>query len=182
MDSRLCGNDELVVLRPLLGTTKKELINYAKAHNLEWCEDSTNINQDYLRNYVRHTLLPRANKVNPGFSEKLLAIIKNTHQLKDEIEIELNLVLQNAKCKMQNSSSTTYHLPRYQLIMWPAVVAQEGIYYVLTTLDPNWHPSKMQIERALLFCKTAQPHKTLEISKQLKLSSTLRTMTFQFNP
>lgn len=45
--------------RPLLKVPKKDLINYAREHNLEWREDSTNSDQAYLRNYVRHRLLPR---------------------------------------------------------------------------------------------------------------------------
>ena len=45
------------VLRPLLGFSKKEIISYAKAHNLAWREDSSNLQTDYLRNYVRYNVV-----------------------------------------------------------------------------------------------------------------------------
>jgi tRNA(Ile)-lysidine synthetase-like protein len=45
--------------RPLLNVPKKELIAYAKDQGLKWREDSTNQDQSYLRNYVRHSILPR---------------------------------------------------------------------------------------------------------------------------
>lgn len=45
--------------RPLLDIPKSEILAYAEARGLEWREDSTNRDTDYLRNYVRHRLLPR---------------------------------------------------------------------------------------------------------------------------
>lgn len=47
------------ILRPLLNVPKSELISYAKARGLKWREDSSNQDDSYLRNYVRHKLLPR---------------------------------------------------------------------------------------------------------------------------
>lgn len=47
------------VLRPLLDLPKAELIDYAKAHKLTWREDSTNLDESYLRNWVRLTLIPQ---------------------------------------------------------------------------------------------------------------------------
>lgn len=45
--------------RPLLSVPKRDLVAYAKDQGLRWREDSTNQDLDYLRNYVRHRLLPR---------------------------------------------------------------------------------------------------------------------------
>lgn len=47
------------MLRPLLGVAKHDLITYGEANGLTWREDSTNQDTNYLRNYVRHRLLPR---------------------------------------------------------------------------------------------------------------------------
>lgn len=45
--------------RPLLSTPKRHILAYAAKHGLEWREDSTNADVNYLRNYVRHVILPR---------------------------------------------------------------------------------------------------------------------------
>lgn len=45
--------------RPLLKIPKQELLSYAREHGLEWREDPTNQELGYLRNYVRHKILPR---------------------------------------------------------------------------------------------------------------------------
>lgn len=42
--------------RPLLGMTKMELLAYAKTHELQWREDATNTDTNYLRNAVRRRL------------------------------------------------------------------------------------------------------------------------------
>ncbi len=47
------------VLRPLLGHSKKQILRYAKQHNIEWAEDPTNSQEDYLRNYLRINIMPK---------------------------------------------------------------------------------------------------------------------------
>ena len=47
------------MIRPLLRVPKRDLIAYARDQGLEWREDSTNQDESYLRNYVRHRLLSR---------------------------------------------------------------------------------------------------------------------------
>jgi len=46
------------IIRPLLEINRDEIEMYAKKHALEYMEDSTNKDTSYLRNRVRHALLP----------------------------------------------------------------------------------------------------------------------------
>jgi tRNA(Ile)-lysidine synthase len=63
---------EPIVLRPLLGTTRKELEAYlAEIHQL-WQEDSSNRDLRFARNRVRHGILPRLEEhLNPGVKRAL---------------------------------------------------------------------------------------------------------------
>lgn len=74
------------VRRPLLAQSKQNILEYAQARTLEWREDSTNQDTNYLRNYVRLRILPR-------FSEKdrqaLRAIIKQQDILNEHIDTQL---------------------------------------------------------------------------------------------
>jgi len=54
------------VLRPFLTTPKAELVDWCKRKNIDWCEDQSNQNEKYTRNYVRKNLVPHALHVNPG--------------------------------------------------------------------------------------------------------------------
>ncbi len=76
-------SDRPGIRRPLLETPKNELIGYAREHGLEWREDSTNSDQTYLRNYVRHNLLPRFDE--PARQE-LLGLIRRSRNNNNELD------------------------------------------------------------------------------------------------
>ncbi len=55
------------VIRPLLLFTREEISDYAKENNIEWREDSSNASDKYLRNKIRHDLIPILKDINPNF-------------------------------------------------------------------------------------------------------------------
>lgn len=50
--------DTTVYSRPLLNWSKRQIYDYALEHHLEWVEDETNWSDTYLRNRIRHRLVP----------------------------------------------------------------------------------------------------------------------------
>jgi tRNA(Ile)-lysidine synthase len=62
------------IYRPLLNTSRAELIAYAKENNLKWCEDESNADVKFARNKVRHEFLPLLEKENPGAAMQLCRI------------------------------------------------------------------------------------------------------------
>ncbi|VAW27093.1 tRNA(Ile)-lysidine synthetase, partial [hydrothermal vent metagenome] len=59
------------IIRPLLFASRKEILAYAKEHQLPFREDSSNASDDYLRNRIRHRLLPFYEKEFPGATKAL---------------------------------------------------------------------------------------------------------------
>ena len=53
-------------IRPLLTTSKEEILDYANLHNLDYVEDSSNKDNSYSRNYLRNVVLPEISKKWPG--------------------------------------------------------------------------------------------------------------------
>ena len=47
-----------LLLRPLLSVSRDELSDWARRNAIGWCEDSSNRNQQFARNYLRHRILP----------------------------------------------------------------------------------------------------------------------------
>ena len=47
------------ILRPLLNFSKDEIEQYAQEHSIEWREDASNAQDDYLRNNMRHNVIPQ---------------------------------------------------------------------------------------------------------------------------
>lgn len=60
------------VIRPLLFAQRHEIVAYARQHQLSWVNDSSNEQEDYTRNYIRHTVLPAVEKQFP-------AVVQNIH-------------------------------------------------------------------------------------------------------
>jgi tRNA(Ile)-lysidine synthase len=52
--------------RPFLMTSKKVIKDYATRKHVRWVEDPTNVRTEYIRNHIRHALMPGILKINPG--------------------------------------------------------------------------------------------------------------------
>lgn len=70
-----------VLYRPLLAVTRRQIEAYAGAHGLLWVEDSSNLNLDFNRNYLRHKVLPDIEVRWPAFRETLLATLDRARDL-----------------------------------------------------------------------------------------------------
>ncbi|HET8810778.1 MAG TPA: tRNA lysidine(34) synthetase TilS [Flavobacteriaceae bacterium] len=62
------------ILRPLLPFSRKEIEAFAKTEKITWREDSSNASDKYLRNKIRHQIVPILEEENP----QLLEIFANT--------------------------------------------------------------------------------------------------------
>lgn len=56
-----------IVIRPLLPFHRSEIEAYVKTYRLDFREDSSNLKSDYLRNRIRHHLIPLLDELKPSF-------------------------------------------------------------------------------------------------------------------
>jgi tRNA(Ile)-lysidine synthase len=59
------------IIRPLITSSRAAILAYLKKHRLQWREDPSNRNLRFLRNRVRHELLPELQALNPGVRKVL---------------------------------------------------------------------------------------------------------------
>jgi len=57
------------IIRPLLSSSRNSIRSYAEENQLEWREDSSNIEEKYARNLIRHQVVPALKKINPNLEE-----------------------------------------------------------------------------------------------------------------
>ncbi len=69
------------LLRPLLDVGKSEIRSYAETEGIEYREDSTNLDSQYVRNRVRNEILPQMEKINPSVRETLADFSEYASQL-----------------------------------------------------------------------------------------------------
>jgi tRNA(Ile)-lysidine synthase len=54
------------IIRPMLFTSRSEVEAYATKERIEWREDSSNLTDDYQRNFLRHQIIPLLREINPS--------------------------------------------------------------------------------------------------------------------
>lgn len=91
-----------LIVRPFLVTSKKSLLSYLSMKNIPFCEDSSNKDPAYLRNRIRHELMPALSKLNPNISE----VLRQTAMVLQDEEIILEELTEHAW-----ASITTLHKP-----------------------------------------------------------------------
>lgn len=58
------------LVRPLLDITKKDIYNICSDNDVPYMEDSSNVNTDYTRNFLRSEILPVLQRLFPGCSTR----------------------------------------------------------------------------------------------------------------
>jgi tRNA(Ile)-lysidine synthetase-like protein len=143
-----------VVLRPLLRMPKKELLRYAAEQGLVWREDSTNSDVRYLRNYVRHHVLPRFADQD---REVLTGIIDTAAAHNAAIAGELGRYL--------HVQPATHALDRRQFIMLPHAVAREVMAEWLL-LRAGVELNRKLLERLVVAAKTGRSGSKVDVDSR----------------
>jgi tRNA(Ile)-lysidine synthase len=144
------------ILRPMLGTTKREIIEYAKSHDLQWREDITNHSTDYLRNRLRRTVL---SKMSPAQRQKLLNQLARISSL--NLEIDENIAILS-----QIIGNGT--IDRSMFSALPAAIGNEILVYQLRARDIRDFDAKT-ITRLNTAIRTAKANSVHPIKREAKL-------------
>lgn len=148
--SSLASTDDIV--RPLLSVPKQAIRDYAVANSITWHEDSTNESDAYLRNYIRHHIMP---KLGEAGREKLLLHIRSAQAVNPDIDKLLNKDLEE--------HSTDEGLDRKWFIMQPYGVSCELMaawlrQHALRDFD------RRTIERLVVAAKASKPGKVANVN------------------
>jgi tRNA(Ile)-lysidine synthetase-like protein len=147
-----------LVIRPLLNVSKADIQTYAKNHQLQWREDSTNLDDKYLRNYVRKYWLT---KFDPPARQRLIDIIERMQGINRELDIQL--------VNLMHLQPSLNELNRAWLISLPHQVAKEFLASWLRARGVESYDTKT-LERLVVGAKTKHPGSLIDISGGLSLA------------
>ncbi len=80
------------VIRPLLAFSRDEIALYAKENKIEWREDSSNASDKYLRNKIRHAVVPLLKELNPNFLSAFEKTQSHLQESRDMVEDASNMI------------------------------------------------------------------------------------------
>ena len=121
---------ESEIVRPFLDLSRCDLEVYAQANRIPHVEDPSNASRAYLRNRVRHDLLPAMTKVRPGFPSSLLTIARLAARWRVEMEetvsqIDVSMTPEGS-LRVARADLAGYDAESLRTL-WPAIAAKAGV-------------------------------------------------------
>jgi tRNA(Ile)-lysidine synthase len=78
------------LVRPLLGFSPEELRNCLREIKQPWREDASNRSGEYLRNRIRHEVMPLLEKLQPGAKKSLVRLAERAEEAQSVMEMLAN--------------------------------------------------------------------------------------------
>lgn len=111
-----------IYARPLLFAGRDQIYEYAIANKLEWREDRTNIETKYLRNHIRHKLLPTLTQIDEHFLDKIsesTAILAEEESLLHSLEDQLlDKIISRTNLSVRIEKAELDNYPEPQLVLY----------------------------------------------------------------
>ena len=76
----LTSYNEIPVIRPLINVHKNDIYEYATVNKVVYFEDESNTQDDFLRNRIRHHVIPLLEKENPNLSSSIANYSNQLHE------------------------------------------------------------------------------------------------------
>ncbi len=115
-------NDKII--RPLLVFSRNEIESFAKENAIQWREDSSNASDKYLRNKLRHDIVPVLKELNPNLLTSFEKTIENLKQsqslVEDASKLVYKMVVEESETLLKINLKELLKLPNYTayLFQW----------------------------------------------------------------
>ena len=93
------------ILRPLLCISRDDILQYLKEKGQDYVTDSTNLEDDALRNQIRHHVIPLLQSLNPAASENIALSAKYVRQACEMLD-GIGAKISNANDEKQNEGKS----------------------------------------------------------------------------
>lgn len=137
------------IIRPLLEIKKMQILDYLHAKNIAYLVDSTNTNQDFLRNKLRLTVLPALEQADSRFTQNF----SNALESLQATESYLEDLTQKTFYSLTRYDSITaiYSMQLPQLLSLDTYLRNRVIIYWLCKAHVPFIPSKALISEIVRF-------------------------------
>lgn len=164
------------VIRPLLSTSKNDILSYAEANGLVYCTDESNQDTSFLRNRIRHYLLPALQQdYNPQMVRSLsnLACIALHEDAWMEAETE--------RCwpvVVQEQSATMISLDLQEVLGFHPALQRRIFLRALSILTGEEGWGWEDVDKIVDLSRVPGSSRRLELKKQLRVFKSYDTMIF----
>lgn len=100
------------IIRPLIYVTRDEVEDYCGANNLAFVTDSTNLQDEYTRNKIRHSVIPVLKELNSDFENTIARESDMLRIVNSYIEIKTDEAIEQIKTENGYDSKLLIKLPK----------------------------------------------------------------------
>ena len=87
------------IIRPLIELSREEIEDFCTAKKLAYVTDSTNLSDEYTRNKIRHSVIPKLKEINPRVEQAMLDFSRDCSEVSGFLEQFAGDALNSAKEK-----------------------------------------------------------------------------------
>ncbi len=109
------------LIRPLLFASREEIVSYAKQNSLQYRNDSSNDDTVFLRNKIRHEILPSLEKINPSLRSHLVQTIQNLEDVSKIFQEKVETFIHSA-VREENDTISFSTVQLKQFTGWPSLL------------------------------------------------------------
>lgn len=91
------------IIRPMLSFSREQILDYAIKKNIRWRDDVSNASDNYLRNVIRHHLIPFFKKRGDNMHARFETTLRNTNRQSELLEDYMHIVFKQVIEEKENS-------------------------------------------------------------------------------
>jgi len=158
--------DNFKIIRPLLYTTREKISEYQKENNIKYFEDSSNSEDHYTRNIIRHKITPVLKTINPNIYQSFNNFSDDVSMMYDLVDkLALKFLKDKAKKTSFEISFSATDFNDQELIVKRQIVLRS-----INILSNNTLELSHQKISEILSQKIESESKIIEINDKIKLS------------
>lgn len=146
------SQDNGLVFRPLLALTRTDVLNYLETLNVSFRNDPSNMDVRFLRNRIRHVLIPVLDKSFPDWRKSVFSFTETQSLTAEFLEKEAADRIKWA----ETENSHTLWTEKKTFFQAPLVVREQALFYAVDCIFSQLDEQKMSAPRRSvirLFCQ-----------------------------
>ncbi len=153
--SRRCKYGQ--VLRPILGMSRTQILEYCSENSISYVTDSTNADTDYTRNKIRAEIIPALTSLNPS-------AISNASRLSDSLR-EDALCLESMADMFCESMNDDASFDLQLLLGSPRAVVNRALMSLYASMSGGEGLERVHLDAILSLCRGGVAHSSVSLPR-----------------
>jgi len=160
-------SEHIPLHRPLLTTWREDILKYLNENKITPVTDRSNFDKSYVRNRIRHELLPTLTDYNPRIRENLL---RSGEIMRDDYSLIQKMVQDEWEKVRVRQGQGYLALSRPSFIGLPRSIQRNLMRKAIAFFLPGLMDVDFDcVERAIIFLSTSKPHGESNLSDGVSL-------------